>query len=146
MLDVTTETPVAEIMSHTPVSCRMTTTLRGLSLLLTEHLVGAAVVREGDGLVGIVTERDLLRAIADGVDPDHERVSSVMTEEVETVRGDTSLWVAAATMLRDDIRHLVVLDADDEPAGVLSIRDVLAAVMEASERVGERPRANTITG
>ncbi|MFP5308179.1 MAG: CBS domain-containing protein [Actinomycetes bacterium] len=69
---------------------------------------------------------------------------AVPIEEVETVRGDTSLWVAAGTMLRDEIRHLVVLDADDEPSGVLSIRDVLAAAIEASERLGDHVERVTL--
>jgi CBS domain-containing protein len=133
MLEVTFDTPVATLMSRTPVRCRLVTTLRGLAMLLTEQQVGAAVVVDGAELLGIVTERDLLAAIADGADPDHERVSTVMTDEVETVTGSTTLWVASTTMLRDEIRHLVVVE-DAEVVGILSIRDALAALMEASER------------
>ncbi len=100
-------------------------TIREASRAMASRKVGAAVVVDPDGEgAGIVTERDILRAVAEGVDPDVESVGSHVTSEIVYAAPTWTLTEAAEAMLRGGFRHLVVLDAG-EVVGVLSVRDIV---------------------
>ncbi|ABW10556.1 putative signal-transduction protein with CBS domains [Parafrankia sp. EAN1pec] len=100
-------------------------TLRQAARLMAARHVGAAVVLDGDGQgFGILTERDVLRAIAADQDPDVEVVGDHVTRDVVVAAPDWSLDEAAAAMLRGGFRHLVVTTGA-EVEGVLSMRDVV---------------------
>ncbi len=100
-------------------------TLREASRLMTKRGVGAAVVSDPDGEgTGIITERDVLMALADGENPDTERVGDHLTSDLVFASPDWSLEQAAEAMLRGRFRHLVVLEGDDV-AGILSVRDIV---------------------
>lgn len=110
-------------------TCRPLGTLRGAATALADNLVGALVVGHPEDVVGIVSERDLVRAVAEGLDVDDDRVRDVMSEPVETIDEDATIAEAARKMLRDEIRHLVVVDDGGTAIGIVSMRDVLAAAM-----------------
>ena len=100
-------------------------TLRQASRLMSERNVGAAVVLDPDGEgPGILTERDVLHSVAAGQDPESERVADHLTADVVLASPEWSLEEAAVAMIRGGFRHLVVID-EGEPAGVLSVRDVV---------------------
>jgi CBS domain-containing protein len=90
--------------------------------------VGAAVVTHGGNLVGIFTERDLLRAIADSRHPDQHRVESYMTPDPITLPPDHLPSEAAQIMHERKFRHIPVVE-DGELIGVVSIRDLVTAGM-----------------
>ena len=90
--------------------------------------VGAAVVTDGGNLVGIFTERDLLRAIAEGRHPDQHRVESYMTPDPITLPPDHLPSEAAQIMHDRKFRHIPVVE-DGEVIGVVSIRDLVTAGM-----------------
>ena len=98
-------------------------TLRQAAQQMARRRVGAAVVMdpEGEG-PGIFTERDLLRSIAEGQDPDAELVGDHLTAELVLAEPDWSLEEAAVAMVRGGFRHLVVVEGG-ETVGVLSVRD-----------------------
>jgi CBS domain-containing protein len=99
--------------------------LRAVAHQMSERGVGAAVVidPEGNG-PGIVTERDILRSVGDGQDPDRESVADHLTRDVVFAAPDWSLEEAAAAMVRGGFRHLIVLERG-EIAGILSVRDIV---------------------
>jgi CBS domain-containing protein len=100
-------------------------TLQAVARLMSERSVGAAVVLDPDGAgPGIITERDILRSVGAGQDPESERVGDHLTREVVYAAPHWSLEEAAAAMVRGGFRHLIVLDGGDT-AGVLSVRDVV---------------------
>jgi CBS domain-containing protein len=92
--------------------------------------VGAVLVFDGDRLAGILTERDVLRAVAKGIGPD-TTVADWMTSDPETIEPDETTTQAAVLMIHGGFRHLPVLDGD-EVVGVLSIRDLMRVVLEDS--------------
>jgi CBS domain-containing protein len=99
--------------------------LRDASKMMRARHVGAAVVVDPDGQgAGILTERDVLTALADGADPDEETVASHLTPEIVYAAPSWTLTQAAEAMLRGGFRHLVVLE-DGEVAGILSVRDIV---------------------
>jgi CBS domain-containing protein len=76
-------------------------------------------------LVGIITERDLVRAIADGVDPDEARADMFMSADPATVTADEDVSVVAVKMMALGIRHLPVVDEKGIPVGLISARDLV---------------------
>lgn len=121
---------VRDVMSPAVVTVGPTHTMRQVAKVMAARKVGAAVVHdpEADG-PGILTERDMLEAIADGQDPDTEPASSHLTREAVVAAPDWPLLQAAQTMVSGGFRHLVVCEGD-EVVGVLSVRDVLKAWTE----------------
>lgn len=100
-------------------------TLRGAAKLLSDDDIGALVVFSASGVVGVFSERDLARAVADGADFDEESVEEYMTEAPVTVELHSGLGDAIAKMNDFGMRHLVVVDGQDV-AGMISMRDLMA--------------------
>ena len=92
--------------------------------------VGAVLVFEDGALCGILTERDILRAVADGID-DATLVRDRMTANPETLDADDTTEHAAVLMIHGGFRHLPVVEQGDV-VGVLSIRDLMRVVLEDS--------------
>lgn len=116
---------VREAMSPEVLTVGPGHTLREVSRAMQARKVGAAVIVNPDGQgAGILTERDVLLAIADGADPDTETVADHLTPEIVYAAPGWSLSQAAEAMLRGGFRHLVVLD-EGEVAGILSVRDIV---------------------
>ena len=91
--------------------------------------VGSLVVIEDRRCVGIITERDLTRAIAEGDDPHRAKVSGYLTIRPITVTPETGIREAAAEMLETEVRHLPV-SVGGELIGMVSLRDLLNVVVE----------------
>jgi CBS domain-containing protein len=89
------------------------------------HRVSALAVLDGSAIVGIITERDMLRAIADGRLPDQTHVSEYMTSSPRTIEASAPAALAAQVMVQHRVRHLPVTDGG-RLVGFLSARDLLA--------------------
>jgi len=96
--------------------------------------VGALVVTDGDALVGVISERDFAREMltADG-GPRDMLVSDIMTKDVFTVSPESNVGDCMAMMTDKRIRHLPVIDADGQLVGIISIGDVVSAVITFQE-------------
>lgn len=100
-------------------------TLRRAAERMIQKGVGAAIVEDDEWAVPrIITERDILRAVGTGLDPDREKVTDHMSERVITASPEWSMERAAMEMTRRNIRHLAVY-REGELVGVLSTRDIL---------------------
>ena len=100
-------------------------TLRVAARLMSERNVGAAVVIDPDSHgPGILTERDVLKAVGESGDPDTELVADHLTSDVVFASPDWSLEEAAAAMVRGGFRHLLVVDSG-EVVGIISVRDIV---------------------
>ena len=91
--------------------------------------VGSLVVMDDHRCVGIITERDLTRAIAEGSDPQRTTVAGYMSIRPITVTPETGVREAAAEMLETEVRHLPV-GVGGELIGMVSLRDLLSVVVE----------------
>jgi CBS domain-containing protein len=108
------------------VTVRPDATVEQLLELLEEHKIGAAVVSDdGSTVSGIVSERDVVRALhADGVGVLGQTVATIMTSEVETCTPDDRIDALARTMTERRIRHIPVL-VDGKLAAIVSIGDIV---------------------
>jgi CBS domain-containing protein len=120
------EIPPGRLVSVSPQT-RLADVAREMRL---QDCDSVAVLNDGR-LVGIITERDLVRAIADGVDPKEATGGTVMTQNPATVADDEEVSVVAMKMMRLGIRHLPVLDSSGKPVGLLSARNLVAVLDRA---------------
>jgi CBS domain-containing protein len=102
--------------------------LADAAIRMRDHAVGSLAVVEGEELLGILTERDLLWAMADGAPPHVARVGTYMSAPAIVVTPDGDVEEARRLMVEHDVRHLPVAVAG-ELMGMISARDLL--VVEA---------------
>ncbi|HEV8023954.1 MAG TPA: CBS domain-containing protein [Candidatus Nanopelagicales bacterium] len=101
---------------------------------LAERRVGALLVRGADGAIaGIVSERDIVRALGAQESVLHDPVASIMTSDVVTVSHDADVSDLMRLMTDRRIRHIPVMDDDDALLGVVSIGDVVKNRMDELE-------------
>jgi CBS domain-containing protein len=115
---------LGELMTREVLEVAPEDTLGQAAEVMVERGVGSAVVSDFGRLIGILTERDLLRAVAGRVHSSEARVREWMTPEPVTATTSTDLEEAARTMLEQGFRHLPVVE-DERPIGIVSIRDVV---------------------
>ncbi len=112
------------------VVCPDATVAEAIQLMIERH-VGAVGVVDGSSVVGIFTERDVLRKLAlSGRGPEAVLVSTLMSTPVETITPDTSAGDAFATMIGHHFRHLPVVDRSGKLLRILSIRNLLQVQVE----------------
>ena len=121
--------PVArEHMSRDLLTVAPGDALGEVSQRMVERDVGAVIVMDGGALAGILTERDVLRAVAAGIQDD-TIVSDWMTRDPETMAPDDTTQHAAVLMIHGGFRHLPLVEGD-EVVGMLSIRDLMRVVLD----------------
>ncbi|MEV5681639.1 CBS domain-containing protein [Streptomyces sp. NPDC052164] len=125
---------VRDAMSTMLLTIGPTHTLRQAARLMSARRVGAAVVHDPDtsGL-GIITERDILNAVASGQNPDLETASGHTTGNVVFAAPTWTLEEAAEAMTHGGFRHLIVLDGAG-PVGIVSVRDIIRCWAPARRR------------
>ncbi|HUD78011.1 MAG TPA: CBS domain-containing protein [Streptosporangiaceae bacterium] len=114
---------VRDVMTPASVTESPQDSLRSAAERMWRQQTGSLIIAEGERLIGIITERDVLRALALGADPDQTSVDDAMTAQVFTVIPDMPLQDAAREMAARWIRHLPVVE-DGRLLGVVSMRDV----------------------
>lgn len=134
----TQDQAVRVIVSRPPVTVYPTSTLRAVAATMVEESIGAVVVRgekppyaSGVRAEGIVSERDIVTAIAEGRDPDLTRAEDVMTMNLASAEPEAAVMSVANCMLANEIRH-VPLTTDGVVHAIVSERDVLRAMVEGA--------------
>jgi CBS domain-containing protein len=121
---------VSEIMTPAAVTDRADDTLAEAARKMWKEQTGSLLVTDGEELIGIITERDILKAVATGTPLQETPISEVMAKDVVTVHPSVSLREAAGVMTDRWIRHLPVVERG-KLVGILSQRD-LAGVLGAA--------------
>jgi CBS domain-containing protein len=121
---------VGDVMADVKVRMGPDQDLRALAVALSGARTGLGIVEVGGG--GVITERDVLRAIAEGTDLDAAKVGDWMTPDPVAVERATPLERACDLMIDRGVRHLLVREGDDL-VGVLNMRDVVGVLSGAAE-------------
>jgi len=119
---------VGSIMSRDILGVSSDTTLAEAAKKMSGGRVGAVVVLEGAALRGILTERDVLRAVGEGR-VEGSTVADWMTRDPETIEASESTDMAATLMIHGGFRHLPVVE-DQNVIGIVSIRDLMRVVLD----------------
>ena len=116
--------PVHEVMSRGAISVDERLTLRSLASVLAELDIGVALVARPDGSAGIVSERDVVRALADGADPEEVWAADVAIDDLVLAEPEESVLTVARRMSDEGVRHVAVVERG-KIVGVVSARDLL---------------------
>ncbi len=119
-----------ELVNKEPITCSPEDPLKRVVDLMAANDIGSVVVTKGGKVVGIFTERDLVKAMSSGASLD-EPVSKYMTKDIIFANPNESVENALAKMLRYGIRHLPVVDEGKRLLGVVSIKDLVEALFES---------------
>ena len=120
---------LGDLVGSAPYVCGPDTTLLEAAAAMESSDLGSLAVVEGMSLIGLVTERDIRRAVANGTDLG-TAVSTVMSDDPDTFDPDLDVWDAAAWIAESGYRHLPVVGDDGDLLGVVSIRDLLKALVD----------------
>jgi CBS domain-containing protein len=120
---------LGELMTRDVLAVAPEDTLGETATKMVDRRVGSVVVSDFGRLIGILTERDMLRAMADRTHPSQARVREWMTTEPITVTEATDAAEAARIMLENNFRHLPVMEGG-RAVGIVSIRDVAQWIAE----------------
>ncbi len=120
--------PIRGLGFREPICIRPDTTVRVATTAMNDAHVGCVLVTEGDRLIGILTERDILKKVVGQLDLDSP-VGQIMTPNPETVGMDDGIAYALNKMHIGGYRHIPVLDRQGRPVGVVSIRDVVRFIV-----------------
>ena len=118
--------PVTAYLSDEVVIVEASATLRTVASTLTQQTVGLVVVGTAERVAGVISERDLVRAAAEGADLDGTTAGEWASDRLVWVDVEATVGDAAAQMVEGYLRHVLVGDGD-RLVGVVSIRDVVAA-------------------
>ena len=125
---------VAEVMNKSVVTVDPTASIGEAAEKMIEAGVGAVVVMEDMArIVGIVTERDILRAVAQRARAAEAKVRQWMTESVVTIEPDTEIKDAAKMMFEKNFRHLPVVNKEGRLMGIASLRRLSQHEFEQSK-------------
>lgn len=116
--------PISKLLTGKPFEVRATDSLRDAATILTENRIGLAVVRGSEGIVGVVSERDIVAFVADDGDCEDGRVGDIMTTDLVVVEPHATISSVADAMLAGDIRHMLV-GLGGDVSGIVSLRDLL---------------------
>ncbi len=120
---------VRELLSGEVMTVSARDPVRSGAISMKEADIGSLAVIEDEELAGILTERDVLRAVASGADMDSEPISKWMTEYPDSFSPDMEVTDAADWMLAKGYRHLPIVDGE-ALIGIVSIKDILWAVTD----------------
>ncbi len=121
---------VSEVMTHPPICCSRTTSVRNAARMMKESDTGVLLVVEelwGRRLMGVVTDRDLcLTALAEEHDPTLTTVEDCMTTNAVTCTPDSDVRLVVAAMSQQRVRRIPVVDKDDNVLGIVGLSDLIA--------------------
>jgi CBS domain-containing protein len=100
-------------------------TMRKAARIMEEKNISSLVIAESERAVGIITERDIARAVAEDKDPDKATVEDIMTRDPVTVRITEEPSTVTKIMLGHGFRHMPVVDENEKLVGIVSLRDLL---------------------
>ncbi len=116
-------TTISEVMSTEMVQVKPDTTVAEAATIMSTRKVGSALVMDGETLVGIFTERDVLRAVASEFDAEHHQVGGFMTGDPTTIGPDADAREGLSSMFAFGFRHMPVVEGG-RVVGVVSMRDL----------------------
>jgi CBS domain-containing protein len=114
---------VGDIMTRDVKTAETSANFSEAAKILHDNKISSVIITDGGRIAGIVTERDLVNVVAEGLDPGATTVGDRMTRDLATVDARTDIADAAQLMAERKIRHLPVVEKDSL-VGVISIRDL----------------------
>ncbi len=136
--------PISGLHPPAPILLPPSATLAEAVRAMNHRGTGCVCVVEGERLVGIFTERDLLKLIQEELDPTRVVVGKVMTPDPATLRPDDGIALALNLMSVRGFRHIPLVDSEQRPQGIVAMRDIVRFIVslfpDSVENVPPDPR------
>lgn len=132
-------TPVAQVTRPSLVTIDESVSLRAAARHLAAQRVGAAVALRGARPIGLLSERDITERLGAGVDADRDTVGDAMSSPLIVAEWGATVGEVLQKMAAEGVRHLPVLGSDGHLAGMSSLAELLAFVVEAETMLDLRP-------
>lgn len=129
MNDEPARTPIKQIMATTLATVPSSASLRAVAEELAGDEIGLVLVEDGRQPRGVVSERDLITVMGTGGDLDGLQAVEVMSTDLVSAAPDEPVETVARRMLESGVRHILVRDRWEHAVGLVSVRDVLAALL-----------------
>ncbi|TRN02720.1 histidine kinase [Sulfolobus sp. F1] len=118
---------VGDLINKEPISASNRASIREVAQIMKKENISSVIITSDAKPIGIDTERDIVRAVADGLSYDSP-IETIMTKGLIMVTPDKDVTEALLIMYQNNIRHLVVINEKGNLLGVVSIRDVARAL------------------
>lgn len=116
---------VKEVMSKNPDAISEEMTLKQAAIEMQKHDFGFLPVKHDGQIIGVVTDRDLvIRALANGLDPNKSKLKDVITKELYYCHEDDEIKKVADIMCKKQVHRIAVYDKKNQLSGVVSIGDI----------------------
>ncbi|MFF6982009.1 CBS domain-containing protein [Streptomyces sp. NPDC008343] len=116
---------VRDVMTTDPMTVEPQASVQAVARMMRDEDIGAVLVTEGGRLRGLVSDRDLVvRAVAEGGDPDRTTVAQACSEDLVTVGPDDDLVLAVQVMREHSVRRVPVVDRESHPVGIVALADL----------------------
>jgi|SRR3989344_7506744 len=115
---------VLDAMTKKPTFIDPNRTVRECTQIMLDNKVGSLLVNENEKLMGFLTERDLVRMISLGIDPNTTKVRQVMTTKIISISPEKDIYDAIVLMNKEDVRRLPVI-LNNKVIGLITLRDIL---------------------
>lgn len=122
--------PIKHLRVKKPVTLAPTDTVSAAVQLMRKKKIGCILITENERLTGIFTERDVLMKVAGSKKYDTLRLSEVMTPRVDAFQPDDSIAFVLNAMHVGGFRHVPVVDEHGRPVAVISVKDIIAFILE----------------
>lgn len=133
---------IASLITRAVLTVEKQDSLLDAAVWMMERGVGSAVVITDGKPTGVITDRDALRAIAQGLRPEDVTVGQFVNRKLTKAPADLEVTEAARLMRDKGFRHLVVVDEDEQLVGVFSMRDLVVGLLqERTERAQAEDRS-----
>ena len=136
--------PISGLNPPEPILLPPSATLGEAVRAMNHRGTGCVCVVEGERLVGIFTERDLLKLNQEELDPTRVAVGKVMTSDPATLRPEDGIALALNLMSSRGFRHIPLVDSDQRPQGIVAMRDIVRFIVslfpDSVETVPPDPR------
>lgn len=123
------EQPIRTIMKQQPATVEQHDSLREVAKELSANEIGVLLVSSPVGPVGVISERDVVNVVAIGGDVEREQAKTVMSVDLVTAAPTDSIAAVGRLMIDAGVRHIAIRSDDGRITGLVSVRDVLDAVL-----------------
>lgn len=105
-------------------------TIREAARIMNDESIGLLVLKDGDAVAGVVSERDVLRSVAEAVDADTPASTIGNSDSIQYSASSSTVGEVAMEMMENYVRHVLIAGPDGQPESIVSMRDLLAVLVE----------------
>ena len=122
--------PIMSLANDEIIDAGSDISIREAAGILDTEAIGLLILKDGDKIAGLISERDIVRAVANGTDLDGAVSGIAGDQHIHWATPDATVGDVAMEMMASYVRHVLISGENGQPAGIVSMRDLLVAIIE----------------